>query len=110
MKLKSLALSLGFAVLASMSLAAQTSYNFRTINYPHDTFTQILGVSDQGEAVGYHNVNDNKGFTYQLANEEVHQSEFPRFRCDPSHLRQFAERDLWFLCRRRGRHSWFPGR
>jgi hypothetical protein len=77
MKLKSLAISLGFAVLASMSLAAQTSYNFRTINYPHDTFTQILGVSDNGEAVGYHNVNDNKGFTYQLATKKFTNQNFP---------------------------------
>jgi hypothetical protein len=39
MILKSLALSLGFAVLASMSMSAQTSYNFKTIDYPHDSVT-----------------------------------------------------------------------
>jgi hypothetical protein len=42
MKLKSFALGLGFAVLACVSTFAQTSYNFQTINYPHDTFTQLL--------------------------------------------------------------------
>jgi hypothetical protein len=67
MKLKSIALSLGFAVLACMSMAAQTSYNFKTVNYAHDTFTQLLGINVNGDIAGYHNVNDNKGFTYKLS-------------------------------------------
>ena len=33
MKLKSMALGLGFAVLAAVCMSAQTSYNFKTINY-----------------------------------------------------------------------------
>jgi hypothetical protein len=70
MKLKSLALSLGFAVLAAVSMSAQTSYNFRTINYPHDTFTQLLGINVKGEIAGYHNVNDNKGLTYELSTKK----------------------------------------
>jgi hypothetical protein len=66
MKFKSFALGLGFVVLASMSMLAQTSYSFKTIDYPHDTFTQLLGLNDLGEIAGYHNVNDNRGFTYEV--------------------------------------------
>ncbi len=77
MKLKSLALTLGFAVLAAVSLSAQTSYNFRTVNYPHDTFTQLLGINKKGEIAGYHNVNDNKGFTYELSTKKFENENFP---------------------------------
>ena len=47
MKLKSLAIGLGFAVLTCASMFAQTSYNFKTINYPDDAFTQLLGINNQ---------------------------------------------------------------
>jgi hypothetical protein len=77
MKLKSLALGLGFAVLACVSMFAQTSYNFRTINYPKDTFTQLLGINLKGEIAGYHNVNDNKGFTYELSTKKFKNENFP---------------------------------
>ena len=77
MKLKSLALSLGFAVLAAVSMSAQTSYNFRTIDYPHDTFTQLLGINVKGEIAGYHNVNDNKAFTYELSTKKFKNENFP---------------------------------
>lgn len=76
MKLKSFALSWGFALLASMSVMAQ-SYNFKTINYPHDTFTQLLGVNISGEIAGYHNVNDNRGFTYKLSDRKFTVENFP---------------------------------
>src|ERR1700677_64833 len=77
MKFKSLALGLGFAVLACMSMSAQTSYNFETINYPHDTFTQLLGINVGGEIAGYHNVNENKGFTYELSTHKFTKENFP---------------------------------
>jgi hypothetical protein len=77
MKLKSLVLGLGFAVLACMSMAAQTSYNFQAIKYPHDTFTQALGINIAGEVAGYHNVNDNKGFTYKLSTKKFINENFP---------------------------------
>jgi hypothetical protein len=77
MKLKSLALGLGFAVLVCMSMSAQTSYNFKTINYPHDTFTQLLGLNVGGEIAGYHNVNDNKGFTYELSTKKFKNENYP---------------------------------
>jgi hypothetical protein len=76
-KLKSVALSLGFAVLTSLSAAAQASYSFQTINYPHDTFTQLLGINDHDEIAGYHNVNENKGFTYELATKKFKIENYP---------------------------------
>ena len=77
MKLKSFAIGLGFAILTCASMFAQTSYNFTTINYPHDTFTQLLGVNIKGEIAGYHNVNDNKGFTYRLSSKKFTSENFP---------------------------------
>jgi hypothetical protein len=77
MKFKSFALGLGFAVLACVSTFAQTSYNFQTINYPHDTFTQLLGLNISGEIAGYHNVNDNKGFTYELSTKKFTNENYP---------------------------------
>ena len=77
MILKSFALGLGFAVLACVSTFAQTSYNFQTINYPHDTFTQLLGINISGEIAGYHNVNDNKGFTYELSTKKFTNENYP---------------------------------
>jgi hypothetical protein len=77
MKLKSFALGLGFVVLASMSMLAQTSYSFKTIDYPHDSFTQLLGLNDLGEIAGYHNVNDNRGFTYEVASKKFKIENFP---------------------------------
>ena len=77
MKLKSFAIGLGFAVLACVSMFAQTSYNFQTVNYPHDTFTQLLGINIKGEIAGYHNVADNKGFTYNLSTKKFTNENFP---------------------------------
>ncbi len=55
MKLKKLALPVSLFVLLSMSAAfAQTSYSFQTVNYPGDTFTQLLGINNSGDIAGYH--------------------------------------------------------
>jgi len=32
---------------------AETSYSFETVNYPDDTFTQLLGVNNDGIIAGY---------------------------------------------------------
>ena len=76
MKLKSLTLSLGVAVLLSMSAFAQT-YNFQTLNYPGDTFTQLLGINNSGDIAGYHNVTANKGFTYSTKNAKFTDENYP---------------------------------
>src|ERR1700683_3714482 len=67
MKLKSLALLLGVAVMLSMSTAFAQSYNFQTINYPDDTFTQLLGINSHNQNAGYHGATVNKGCTYDLS-------------------------------------------
>jgi probable HAF family extracellular repeat protein len=63
-----LALTFSLALLLCTSALAQspTSYTFKTVNYPHDTFTQLLGINNSGKIAGYHNVNANSGFTLEL--------------------------------------------
>jgi len=78
MKMKSLTLNLVFALLACLSALAQdgtttTTYSFQTVNYPNDTFTQLLGINNKGVIAGYHGAdtsaaNPNKGFTLVLPN------------------------------------------
>jgi hypothetical protein len=75
-KLKSLALSLGVTLLLSMSASAQT-YNFTTINYPGDTFTQLLGINNSGTIAGYHGVSVNQGFTYSLKTRSFTSENYP---------------------------------
>jgi hypothetical protein len=77
MKLKNLALSLGVAVLICMSSAFAQTYNFQTINYPDDTFTQLLGINNSNEIAGYHGATVNKGFTYALATNTFTNENFP---------------------------------
>jgi hypothetical protein len=77
MKMKSLAINLGFALVASLSMLAQdattatTTYSFETVTYPNDTFTQLLGINNSEVIAGYHGAattpeNPNKGFTLVL--------------------------------------------
>ena len=76
MKLKSLALSLGVAVLLSMS-SAFAQYSFQTINYPNDTFTQLLGINNSNEIAGYHGADVNKGFTLVLKTKTFTSENYP---------------------------------
>ncbi|MGB9235534.1 MAG: hypothetical protein WCC04_14080 [Terriglobales bacterium] len=67
MKRKHFAITLSLAVLLCMTSAfAQTNYNFQAVNYPDDTFTQLLGINDSGIVAGYHNFTANQGFTYDV--------------------------------------------
>jgi len=59
-------LALAFALLLSTSLWGQAAYSFQTINYPNDTFTQLLGINNSLLIAGYHNFNSNSGFTLKL--------------------------------------------
>lgn len=77
MKLKNLTLSLGAAVLLCMSTAFAQTYNYQTINYPGDTFTQLLGINDSNQIAGYHGVSTNKGFTYDLATSTFTSENYP---------------------------------
>jgi probable HAF family extracellular repeat protein len=72
MTMKGLILSLGLAALVGLpaSVTAQISYTFETVNFPTDTFTQLLGINDFGEIAGYHGSgltgHPNQGFTLDL--------------------------------------------
>lgn len=76
MKLKSLALIFGGAVLCMSSAFAQ-NYNFQTVNYPGDTFTQLLGINNSNEIAGYHGATVNKGFTLNLPTDKFTDENFP---------------------------------
>jgi len=63
-----IALTIAMAVLLCSSMFAQTTYSFQDINYPGDTFTQLLGINDNNVIAGYHGANINQGFTLVLPN------------------------------------------
>jgi hypothetical protein len=42
-----------FACIAN-SIMASTVFSFEAINFPTDTFTQLLGINNNGEVAGYH--------------------------------------------------------
>src|SRR5713226_8457828 len=77
-----LALTLGLAVLLCMPMYADeketTTYNFETINFPGDTFTQLLGINNANVIAGYHGATVNQGFTYTLANNTFTMENFPK--------------------------------
>ncbi|MGC2110912.1 MAG: hypothetical protein WA655_15430 [Candidatus Korobacteraceae bacterium] len=63
--MKRLTFTLAFALLLCTSMFAQ-SYSFRTVvnpNEPQVGFTQLLGINNSGVIAGYHNFNQNQGFT-----------------------------------------------
>jgi probable HAF family extracellular repeat protein len=74
-----LAVTLGLAVLVSMPVYAEdtTAYNFETINFPDDTFTQLLGINNADRIAGYHGATVNKGFTYSLTHKTFTDENFP---------------------------------
>src|SRR6202007_2749415 len=64
---------LGLAVLLciSMTISAgekETRFSFRTVIFPGDTFTQLLGINDFEVIAGYHGANVNKGFVFTFPN------------------------------------------
>ncbi len=65
--MKRIHFALVLTLLLGTSLWAQ-SYSFQTINYPGDSFTQLLGINNNLTIAGYHNVNNNLGFTLRLPN------------------------------------------
>jgi probable HAF family extracellular repeat protein len=79
MKNSAARLILGLAVLVCMSVSAfaQTTYTFQTLNYPNDTFTQLLGINNSGDIAGYHGANVNMGFTYSLTGKTFTNENFP---------------------------------
>ncbi len=64
--MKRFAIALTFALLLCTSMWGQAAYSFQTVNYPGDTFTQLLGINNSLRIAGYHNFNQNSGFTLKL--------------------------------------------
>jgi len=80
-RINALALTLGLAVLVCMPTYADekgtTTYNFETINYPGDTFTQLLGTNNSDIIAGYHGATVNQGFTLVLSSRIFTTENFP---------------------------------
>ena len=110
MKRFQLSFALAFALLLCTSMFAQ-SYSFKTVLNPNEPtvgFTQLLGINNSGVIAGYHNFNQNQGFTLVLPNA-VHHRELPQLGHDPGHRHQQQPDHGWFLCGQRRSHSWlFP--
>jgi len=64
--MKRFALATTFALLLCTSMWAQNNYSFQTVNYPNDNFTQLLGINNSLTIAGYHNADQNSGFTLHL--------------------------------------------
>ena len=52
-------------------------YAFETINFPNDTFTQLLGINKKGKIAGYHGATINKGFTFKTKSGKFKDENFP---------------------------------
>jgi probable HAF family extracellular repeat protein len=68
MKRFAFVLTLASLLCASAWAQQPTSYSFKNIKYPNDTFIQLLGINNSSEIAGYHNFNTNSGFTLELPN------------------------------------------
>src|SRR6266478_9798375 len=56
-------------VCSATSISALgSSFRFQTVNFPGDTFTQLLGITDFGMIAGYHGAVVNQGFVLTLPN------------------------------------------
>ena len=66
MKNPKFALVFALFLCTSLWAHAQAAYSFQTVNYPNDTFTQLLGINNSQNIAGYHNFNTNSGFTFRL--------------------------------------------
>src|SRR5579872_1475819 len=69
-KVKRFVISLMLAVFvcaATMARAQDVAYTFQTVNFPNDTFTQLLGINNSNSLIaGYHGATVNKGFRLTL--------------------------------------------
>jgi hypothetical protein len=68
-----LALVAAICVCSAASISAREEdrfrFHFRTVFFPGDTFTQLLGIDDSDVIVGYHGANVNKGFVFTFPND-----------------------------------------
>ena len=92
--MKGLTLSFGLAALACLTIVGMAqdtaseeapdisySFTFKTKNFPHDTFTQLLGINNANTIAGYHGSGQtghpNKGFILALPETFVPEN-FPK--------------------------------
>ena len=70
MKRFQLSFILALALMLCSSAFAQQSYTFRNVVFgdPNVSFTQLLGINNSDVIAGYHNFNQNQGFTLVLPN------------------------------------------
>jgi len=78
-RINALLLTVGITALLCISMYAQekTSYNFETIKYSGDTFTQALGINNSRRIAGYHGATVNRGFTLDLSSKTFTNENFP---------------------------------
>src|SRR5260370_5635237 len=72
------ALDLALPPCLSNSATEKVDYRFETIEYPGDSFTQLLGINNGGIIAGYYGVKANKGFMYDLSTKTFTDKNFPR--------------------------------
>jgi probable HAF family extracellular repeat protein len=70
MKRFQLTFVLAFALMLCTSAVAQQNYTFRNVVFgdPNVSFTQLLGINNSDVIAGYHNFQQNQGFTLVLPN------------------------------------------
>jgi hypothetical protein len=69
----SLTLVVPICACAVMTISAgeketEKRFTFRTVIFPGDTFTQLLGINDFEVIAGYHGANVNKGLVFTFRN------------------------------------------
>jgi hypothetical protein len=60
------ATAIPLGVSAAKIKDAATSYTYNYYQYPHDNFTQLLGINNGSRIAGYHNATVFKGFKFRL--------------------------------------------
>ena len=63
-----LALVAAMYICSATSISGQVGFQFQTISFPNDTFTQLLGINDVDVIAGYHGATVNKGFVFTFPN------------------------------------------
>src|SRR5260370_3145193 len=66
---RSLVVAIGVCGVVSISgREKENRFTFRTVIFPDDTFTQLLGINDFEVIAGYHGAAVNKGFVFTFPN------------------------------------------
>jgi hypothetical protein len=78
MNFRTISLRVVVALLACLPVAAQTTYKFTIVNYPDDTFTQLLAINNENIIAGYHGATINKGFTYNPKTKVFTNENYPK--------------------------------